>query len=32
MRNFTDHLVDPFVRGNVAFGFDVVVTLWRSKV
>ena len=25
------HLVDPFVRENVACGYDVV-TLWRSKV
>ena len=28
----TDHFADVFVRENVAYGYDVVTTLWRSKV
>ena len=28
----TDHLPDAFVRENVTYGYDVVTTLWRSKV
>ena len=28
----TDHFDDVFVRENVAYGYDVVTTLWRSKV
>ena len=27
----TDHFVDVFVRENVAYGYEVVPTLWRSK-
>ena len=27
----TDHFADVFVRENVAYGYDVVTTLWRSK-
>ena len=27
-----DHFADVFVRENVAYGYDVVTTLWRSKV
>ena len=27
----TDHFVDVFVRKNVAYGYDIVKTLWRSK-
>ena len=27
-----DHLADAFVRENVAKGYYVVTTLWRSKV
>ena len=28
----TDHFADVFVRENVAYGYDVMTTLWRSKV
>ena len=28
----TDHFAEVFVRGNIAYGYDVVTTLWRSKV
>ena len=28
----TDHFADVLVRENVAYGYDVVTTLWRSKV
>ena len=28
----TDHYAAVFVRENVAYGHDVVTTLWRSKV
>ena len=28
----TDHFADAFVRENVAYGCEVVTTLWRSKV
>ena len=28
----TDHFADVFVRENVAYRYDVVGTLWRSKV
>ena len=28
----TDHVADVFVRENVAYDYDVVTTLWRSKV
>ena len=28
----TDHFADVFVRENVTCGYDVVTTLWRSKV
>ena len=28
----TDHFADVFVCENVAYGYDVVATLWRSKV
>ena len=28
----TDHFADVFVRENAAYGYDVVTTLWRSKV
>ena len=27
----TDHFADDFVCYNVAYGYDVVTTLWRSK-
>ena len=27
----TDHFADVFVRENVAYGYDVVTTIWRSK-
>ena len=27
----TDYFVDVFVRKNVAYSYDVVTTLWRSK-
>ena len=27
-----DHFADVFVRENIAYGYDVVTTLWRSKV
>ena len=26
-----DHFADVFVRENVAYGYDVVATLWYSK-
>ena len=26
-----DHFADAFVRENVAYSYDVVTTLWRSK-
>ena len=28
----TDHFADDIVPENVAYGYDVVTTLWRSKV
>ena len=28
----TDHYTDAFVSDNVTYGYDVVTTLWRSKV
>ena len=28
----TDHLDDAFFLENVAYGYDVEMTLWRSKV
>ena len=28
----TDHFADAFVRKNTAYGYDVVMTLCRSKV
>ena len=28
----TDHFANVFVRKNVAYGYDVVMRLWRSKV
>ena len=28
----TGHFVDVFVRENVAYGYDVVKTVWRSNV
>ena len=28
----TDHFANAFVSENVAHGYDVVTTLWRSKV
>ena len=28
----TDHFADVFDYKNVAYGYDVVTTLWRSKV
>ena len=28
----TDHFADVSVRENVAYSYDVVTTLWRSKV
>ena len=31
-KNETDHFADVFVCENVAYGYDVVKTLWRSKV
>ena len=27
----TEYFVDVFVRENVAYRYDVVTTLWRSK-
>ena len=27
----TDRFADVFVRENVAYGYDVAMTLWRSK-
>ena len=28
----TDHYADVFIHENVAYGYDVVTMLWRSKV
>ena len=28
----TDHFADAYVHENVAYGYDVVTTLWRLKV
>ena len=28
----TDHFADVFVRENVDYEYDIVTTLWRSKV
>ena len=28
----TDHFADAFVSGNVTLSYDIVMTIWRSKV
>ena len=28
----TDHYTNAFARENIAYGYDIATTLWRSKV
>ena len=30
--NQTDHFADAFVRKNVVYSYDIVTTLWHTKV